>query len=368
MAFLWDTFVRRAMFRMDAEPAHELGMKALRSGLAAPFYADARSFGISPVRRFGLVFANPVGIAAGFDKNAVAVNQLASLGFGFVEVGTVTYKPQMGNPKPRMFRLPQDRALINRLGFNNEGAKAVAERLAGLSRTCVIGVNIGKNKNVPNEEATENYLASFRMLQPLADYVVINISSPNTPNLRELQKSENLDELLGALQDANWKAPAGGTQNPGTRHEKPLLVKIAPDLTEAEIEAAVDICTKHDVSGIIATNTTIGRDGLKTPNVASIGAGGLSGRPLTGRSTEVVSTIYRFSKGKLPIIGVGGIFDAQDAFDKIAAGASLVQAYTGFIYGGPTFARDVNEGLAKILKERGFSGVDEAVGSGVRVA
>jgi dihydroorotate dehydrogenase len=367
MSFLWETFMRRAMFRMEAEPAHELGMKALRSGFAAPFYADARSFGIGPVRRFGLEFANPVGIAAGFDKNAVAVNQLASLGFGFVEVGTVTLKPQTGNPKPRMFRLPDDEALINRLGFNNEGAEAVAKRLASLERKCVVGVNIGKNKSVPNEEATENYLAAFRLLQPQADYVAVNISSPNTPNLRDLQKSENLDELLGVLQDANWQTSGQrDTDRSSATRPKPLLVKIAPDLSEAEIEAAVNVCRKHDVSGIIATNTTIGRNGLRTANVESIGTGGLSGRPLTSRSTEVVSTIYKYSNGKLPVIGVGGVFDAWDAFEKIAAGASLVQAYTGFIYSGPTFAREVNEGLAKILKERGFSSVDEAVGSGLR--
>ena len=354
---------------MEAEPAHELGMRALRSGWAAPFYADARSFGTGPLRRFGLDFANPVGIAAGFDKNAVAVNQIASLGFGFVEIGTVTYRPQMGNPKPRMFRLPDDKALINRLGFNNEGAAAVAERLSALRRTCVVGVNIGKNKDVPNEAATENYLASFKLLQPFADYVAINISSPNTPNLRDLQRSENLDELLGALQDVNWE---GAGQRDADRSSlprpKPLLVKIAPDLSESEIEAAVDICRKHDISGIIATNTTVGREGLRTPNAASFGAGGLSGRPLTRRSTEVVSTIFKYSKAKLPIIGVGGVFNAQDAFDKISAGASLVQAYTGFIYGGPTFARDLNEGLAKILNDRGFGSIDEAIGSGSRGA
>jgi dihydroorotate dehydrogenase len=367
MAFLWDIFVRPAMFRMEAEPAHELGMRALRSGFAAPFYADANSFGIGPVKRFGLEFANPLGIAAGFDKNAVAVNQLASLGFGFVEIGTVTYRPQMGNPKPRMFRLPEDKALINRLGFNNEGAVAIAERLRNLRRTCVVGVNIGKNKDVPNEEATENYLGSFKLLQPMADYVAINISSPNTPNLRELQKSENLDELLGVLQDANWDRSRQRDGDPSVRlGPKPLLVKIAPDLSEGEIEAAVDICRKHDISGIIATNTTIGREGLRSPNVQSIGAGGLSGRPLTVRSTEVISAINKYSKGKLPIIGVGGVFDAQDAFNKIAAGASLVQAYTGFIYGGPSFAKDVNLGLAKILKARGFSNVDDAVGSGLK--
>lgn len=340
------------MFRLDAESAHELGMRSLRSGLAAPYYSDAGGFGVGPIMRFGLTFPNPIGIAAGFDKNAVAVNQLASLGFGFVEIGTVTLNAQHGNPKPRMFRLREDEALINRLGFNNEGAETVAKRLSTLKRKCVVGVNIGRNKDVPNDEATENYLASFELLSPHADYVAVNISSPNTPNLRELQRSENLDELLGVLSRA-----ANGSV--------PLLVKIAPDLNEPDIEAAVDICLKYGIAGVIATNTTISRDGLRT-DVAEIGAGGLSGNPLRSRATEVIRTIYRYSGGKLPIIGVGGVFKGDDAFEKIAAGASLIQAYTGFIYGGPTFARDVNLRLAKLLKERGFATVDEAVGSAVR--
>jgi dihydroorotate dehydrogenase len=363
MAFLWEKIIRPVMFRFDAEPAHELGMRGLKSGLAAPFYADARSFGLGPVRRFGIEFPNPVGIAAGFDKNAEAVDQLASLGFGFVEVGTVTYRPQPGNPKPRMFRLREDQALINRLGFNNVVAEAVASRLLKDKPKCVVGINIGKNKDVPIEEATENYLAAFELLRPFADYIAINISSPNTPHLRELQRSENLDELLGVLQDANWKPSGVYASNQGGRHAKPLLVKIAPDLSEAEIEAAVDICRKHDISGIVATNTTVKRDGLKTPDVERIGEGGLSGGPLAARSTEVISTVFKYSKGKLPIIGVGGIFTAQDAFNKIAAGASLVQAYTGFIYRGPGFAMEINKGLAKILGERGFSSVDDAVGT-----
>lgn len=337
------------MFRLDAEAAHELGMKALRRGLGSSYYSDPASFGFGPLSRFGLRFANPLGIAAGFDKNAVAANQLASLGFGFVEVGTVTYEGQPGNPKPRLFRLPEDEALINRLGFNNDGAPAVAQRLSKMDRSCVVGVNIGKNKDVPIEEATENYLASFELLSPHADYVAINISSPNTPNLRELQKADHLEELLGSLARA---ADA----------RKPLLVKIAPDLSEAEIEAAVDICVKHRIDGIIATNTTVGREGLRS-DVEAIGAGGLSGRPLRSLATDVIRRVYRHSKARLPIIGVGGIFTGDDAFEKIAAGASLIQAYTGFVYGGPTFARDVNERLAAILKERGFACLDDAVGS-----
>ena len=352
MGFLWEKLARPTMFALDAEAAHELGMKALRSGLAAPYYSDFDSFGLGPVSRFGLEFPNPVGIAAGFDKNAVAVNQLASLGFGFVEIGTVTHKPQPGNPKPRMFRLPKDQALINRLGFNNEGSEAVAARLATLKRKGIVGINIGKNKDVPNEEATENYLASFNLLADHADYVAINISSPNTPNLRDLQRSENLDELLGTLSKE-------------AKNRVPLLVKIAPDLSEGEIEAAVDICLKYEIDGIIATNTTISRAGLNSHNIENFGAGGLSGRPLRQKATAVIETIYRHSKGNLPIIGVGGIFTGDDTFEKIAAGASLVQAYTGFVYGGPTFARDVNVRLAHILKERGFSSIDEAVGSGL---
>ena len=337
------------MFRVDAESAHELGMQALRSGLAAPYYTDSAGFSLGPKSLFGLQFPNPIGIAAGFDKNAIAVNQLASLGFGFVEVGTVTLQPQSGNPKPRMFRLPHDQAVINRLGFNNEGAVAVAERLSKLKRKCIVGVNIGKNKDVPIDEATENYQTSFELLAPHADYVAINISSPNTPNLRDLQRSENLAELLGVLS----KAASGRV---------PLLVKIAPDLSESEIEAAVDICISYGIAGIIATNTTIGREGLKTRTTE---AGGLSGKPLRSKSTEVIRSIYRHANGRLPIVGVGGVFTGDDAFEKIAAGASLVQAYTGFIYGGPTFARDVNIRLAQIFKERGFSAIDQAVGSGV---
>lgn len=352
MAFLWDKLVRPVMFRLDAESAHEFGMKALRAGLASPYYCDPDRFGLGPVERFGLTFPNPIGIAAGFDKNASAVDQLAWLGFGFVEIGTVTYQPQAGNPKPRMFRLPAHKALINRLGFNNQGAAAVAERLSTLARKCIVGVNIGKNKDVPIEEATENYLASFELLAPYADYVAINVSSPNTPNLRELQRAENLEELLASLS----KAAAGRV---------PLLVKIAPDLSEAEIESMVDSCLKYGVAGIIATNTTIGRDGLDSADAERIGAGGLSGSPLRSRATEVISIIYRYSKGALPIMGVGGIFTGEDAFEKISAGAALVQAYTGFIYGGPTFARDVNARLAEILSERGFSSIDEAIGSGV---
>lgn len=351
MAKLWEKLIRPLMFGLDAERAHELGIEALKLG-GASLFQRSEEFPALEVGRFGLRFSSPLGVAAGFDKNGVVVNQLASLGFGFVEVGTVTFEPQTGNPKPRLFRLQADRALINRLGFNNDGAAVVAERLRKIERRCVIGVNIGKNREVPIEEATANYLKCFDLIHPVADYIVVNISSPNTPNLRELQQAESLDGLIGTLQTRN--SELGG---------KPLLVKIAPDLTEAEIEQAVDVCILNDVAGIIATNTTISRDGLRTADAEDIGAGGLSGKPLAKRSTEVISLIYKYSNSKLPIIGVGGIFSAEDAFEKIAAGASLVQAYTGFVYAGPTFAGDVNSGLAAIIRDRGFTNIDEAVGS-----
>lgn len=377
--------IRPLLFKLPPETAHEIGMMALRLGLVrAGAGGDnethellGEAFG--PIERFGLTFSNPLGMAAGFDKNGIVVNQLASLGFGFVEAGTVTFEPQPGNTRPRLFRLPADCALVNRLGFNNEGAAAIAERLKRVDRTCVIGVNIGRNKDIANENATDNYLKCLDLVHPVADYIVVNVSSPNTPNLRELQKADNLEELLKKLQERNlvrssnfsWPnveerppkggTPNDGTPNAGTQKGVPLLVKISPDLTEPEIESIVDIALRHDLAGIIATNTTVSREGLKTTGVEQ--SGGLSGKPLRKRSNEVISTIYRYSKGKLPIVGVGGIFTAEDAFDKIAAGASLLQTYTGFVYGGPSFAFDINIGLAKILKERGFGSLDEAIGS-----
>lgn len=360
MPGLFQKIIRPILFRLSPETAHEVAIETLRVGLGTGFaqriaakHFTGRPFG--SIKRFGLDFANPLGIAAGFDKNGVVVNQIASLGFGFVEIGTVTYKPQKGNEKPRLFRLREDQALLNRLGFNNEGAEAIAKRLAKTRKQCVVGVNIGKNMDVPNEEAVENYLASLDLVHPHADYIAVNISSPNTPNLRDLQKADNLDNLLSVLQRRN-----------GELNAKPLLVKIAPDLNEAEIEAIVDVCLRLKIDGVIATNTTTLRGGLKTKNLDKFGAGGLSGKPLAARSNEVISTIYSYSKGKLPIVGVGGIFTANDAFEKFAAGASLLQAYTGFIYKGPSFPHEINEGLLDILSARGFAHVDEAVGSGVR--
>lgn len=351
--------IRPVLFKIPTETAHELGLNVLRFGLGSEFLQKqfAKKYACNEfgeLKRFGLTFKNPFGIAAGFDKNAVVANQLAALGFGFVEVGTVTFHAQPGNKKPRLFRLPEDRALINRAGFNNNGAAKLVERLKKSRPRCVVGVNIGKSKIVPVENAAEDYLKSFDLAHDVADYIAVNVSSPNTPNLRELQKAESLEKLLSALQNRNQEKSA-----------KPLLVKIAPDLSENEIEAIADICLKLNLSGIIAANTTISRENLKTGKreVEKIGAGGLSGKPLRENSNRVIRQIYKYTKGKMPIIGVGGIFTAEDAFEKIAAGACLIQAYTGFVYQGATFARDINSGLAKILREKSFRTLDEAVGS-----
>jgi len=359
MAGIYSNIIRPLVFGLDAETAHEIGIESLRVGLGTDLAQRiaANQFGsksVGEIERFGLLFANPLGVAAGFDKNAVVVNQLSSLGFGFVEVGTVTFEPQKGNERPRLFRLPEDEALINRLGFNNDGAAIVAERLRKLDRKCIVGVNIGRNKNVPNEEAVENYLASFELVHEVADYIAVNISSPNTPDLRELQRPESLHELLAALQGRNLEVG-----------HKALILKVAPDLSDAQISDIVHACEEHKISGIIATNTTTERSGLRTTDADRFGTGGLSGKPLAGRSNEVIKSVFRHSNGTLPIIGVGGIFTAEDAFEKIAAGASLLQAYTGFVYGGPGFARRINDGLVRILNDKGFSTLDEAVGSNV---
>lgn len=341
------------MFALDAERAHELGIRVLRSGIGRWLTGPDPSFDpkVLEVERFGLKFKNPLGVAAGFDKNGLAVEQLAALGFGFVEVGTVTLHPQPGNERPRLFRLPRDRALINRLGFNNHGAAVVAERLSKVNRDCIIGVNIGRNKDVSNEEAVENYLGAFEIVHPVADYIAINVSSPNTPGLRDLQKTEGLESLITTLKRRNSELG-----------QKPLLVKIAPDLSKLEVEAIVGECLTHNVDGLIATNTTITRDGLTTPDVERLGAGGLSGKPLAEISNKVIAQAYESSKGKMPIVGVGGIFDAKDAFRKVQCGASLLQVYTGFVYGGPGFANELNLGLARLLSEAGLVGIDKAIG------
>ncbi len=362
---LYRSIVRPALFRLEPETAHELALHTLSValGTAGARRAAARRFQCAPfgpLQRFGLTFNNPVGLAAGFDKNGAVVKQLAALGFGFIEVGTVTRQPQPGNPRPRLFRLPMDRALINRQGFNNEGAAALAARLQAQDHpACVLGINIGKSRVVEVADAIPDYLASFELIYPHADYITVNVSSPNTPHLRELQRADALAALLAALQRRNRELAVAHT-----RQAVPLLVKVAPDLDVRELEMIVDVARRTGLAGIIATNTTTSRAHLRTPAqvVEACGAGGLSGVPLGARSTEFVATLYRLARGALTIIGVGGIFDAADAWAKICAGASLVQLYTSFIYEGVGVARDINEGLARLVQQNGFRTLDEAVG------
>lgn len=291
---------------------------------------------------FGLKFKNPVGLAAGFDKNGELMGEMANLGFGFVEVGTVTPLPQPGNPKPRMFRLPEDGALINRMGFNNLGADVVAGRIAAFRKNAkktgqnlIIGGNIGKNKVTPNEDAASDYIKCFDRLFDVVDYFVVNVSSPNTPGLRELQEKEPLKDLLNTLQQRNLKNGIS----------RPILLKIAPDLTNEQLDDIVEIVQQTGIAGVIATNTTIARNNLVSADKLKNEAGGLSGKPLTKRSTEVINYLAKKSKGAFPIIGVGGIHSAGDAIEKLNAGASLVQLYTGFIYEGPSLISRINKKL-----------------------
>lgn len=283
---------------------------------------------------FGLNFKNPIGLAAGFDKDGKYIHALSCLGFGFIEVGTVTPKPQDGNPKPRLFRLKKSNALINRMGFNNGGCDALADRLAKLERSdVIIGANIGKNKITPNEKAVDDYVYCFEKLYPYVDYFVVNVSSPNTPDLRQLQDKEPLTALLTTIQELNMAKLS----------PKPILLKIAPDLTDEQLKDIVDIVSLTGIAGIIATNTTIARAGLQESKeqVSQIGAGGLSGAPVRNRSTTVIEYIHRKSNGSIPVIGVGGIFNSNHAQEKLNAGAQLVQLYTGFIYEGPSIIKRI---------------------------
>ncbi len=343
MSLLYKSFIRPVLFLFDPENMHEWAVSGLKRLASIENQVEPWFTVTDPkleVEAFGLRFRNPVGLAAGFDKNAGLVDVWPALGFGHVEVGTVTAESQPGNPKPRLFRLPADRAIINRMGFNNDGAVAVAERLrgyehAGTLHRVPIGVNIGKSKVTPMEGAVEDYLFSFNALYAFGDYFTVNVSSPNTPNLRKLQDKEALSELLAALAARNRE-----------RENKPLLLKIAPDLTWTQIDDVLQVITDQGLNGIIATNTTIGRDGLVTPTDET---GGLSGAPLRARSTEVIRYIAKQTDGRLPIVGVGGIFTATDAYEKLEAGARLVQVYTGFIYEGPAMVREVCQGLSKLL-------------------
>ncbi|MFC6023260.1 quinone-dependent dihydroorotate dehydrogenase [Plantactinospora solaniradicis] len=328
---VFDRIVRPALFRLgggDAETAHEWTLRrlaALSRRPAALAVLRARYAVPAPRTVFGVDFPNPVGLAAGMDKDGAALPAWPALGFGFVEVGTVTAHAQPGNPRPRLFRLPDSAAVINRMGFNNAGAAALAARLAALERPLGVplGISLGKSKVTELDDAVQDYLTSYRMLHPYGDYFAVNVSSPNTPGLRALQDREHLDALLAALVG-----------------EKPILVKIAPDLTEAAIAEVLEVCLNRGAAGIIATNTTLGRDGLAPADRPRAGeAGGLSGRPLTERTRRVVSFVHAETDGALPVIGVGGILDPTDATALLDAGASLVQLYTGFVYGGPGLVR-----------------------------
>jgi dihydroorotate dehydrogenase len=366
LKMVYRSLVRRLLFSLPPETAHELALHSL--SLLRPRVINnlvANHYAVGPtllLTRFDLAFPNPVGLAAGFDKDGVALPALAALGFGFIEAGTVTLHPQPGNPRPRLFRLPADRALINRAGFNNSGAAAFAKRAADFAQQrprCVLGVSIGKSKITPLEKANQDYLASFELVYPVADYVAVNVSSPNTPQLRELQQSEQLSSLLSALQTRNRELQ----QLHRRARPIPLLVKLSPDVTREQLEATVEVLVKLEVDGIIATNTTIVRDNLRSEKkqVAAC-EGGLSGAPLKARSTQMIADLYRLTNGRIPLIGVGGIFTAEDAWEKIAAGASFIQLYTGFIYRGPGIAREINQGLERILSREGFANLDAAVG------
>ena len=354
---VYRSLVRPLLFRLPAETAHELALHSL-SLVPSSLIAKRVDNPALNIKRFGLTFSNPIGLAAGFDKNGVALRPLAALGFGFIEAGTVTYHPQPGNPRPRLFRLSEDQALINRAGFNNEGAAAFARRVAGHRPDCVLGVSIGKSKITPLKDYIEDYLASFELVHKVADYVAINVSSPNTPQLRELQRPRQLERLLSALQ----------TRRRELQINVPLLVKLSPDLQRHDLEMIVEVIERLEIDGIIATNTTVSRNHLRTESgrVAACGEGGLSGKPLKDRSTQMIADLYELTHGFIPLIGVGGIFTAEDAWEKITAGASLVQLYTGFIYQGPRIASQISEDLSKILAREGFPNLDGAVGSRVK--
>ena len=359
-------FYRRALrpllFIQDPETAHERTMAMLASAGRLPLARGGRPFTHEKLRVTvaGIDFPNPVGLAAGCDKNARAVTVWPHFGFGFVEVGTVTAQPQPGNPRPRVFRVPEQGALINRLGFNSEGSEVVARRLARLRQQgralgAPLGINIGKTKLVTGDEATlEDYRTSFRRLAPLADFMVVNVSSPNTPGLRQWQERGPLTTLLSTLM-----AEAHALADHGDKPPVPLFFKIAPDMADSDMDDVVEVALALGIAGIIATNTTIAREG----DFAHLDpSGGLSGKPLRARATEVIRTLYRRTQGRLPLIGVGGIFTAEDAYARIQAGASLVQLYTSLIYEGPFLPRRINVGLLRLMERDGVSHLSQLVG------
>jgi len=341
---MYKALVRPILFSVDPEKVHHSTFKSIRflnklgfSGIFRSIYKVDNPALEREV--FGLKFPNPVGLAAGFDKDAKLYKELSNFGFGFIEIGTVTPKPQTGNPKKRLFRLKEDKALINRMGFNNGGVEAAVERLKknrNAHRKVLIGGNIGKNKTTPNEEAVNDYVICFEALFDYVDYFVVNVSSPNTPNLRALQDKEPLTKLLKVLKSKNREKPS----------QKPILLKIAPDLTNEQLLDIITIVSETEIDGVIATNTTISRDGLVSENKTE--TGGMSGSPLRERATHVIRFLHSKSNGAFPIIGVGGIHSAKDALEKIEAGASLIQLYTGFIYEGPALIKEINERLLTV--------------------
>ncbi len=365
MSWFYRHCLRPLLFSQPSEPIHDRTLKAL--GVAANSQILSRLIGqvckapVLPIERFGLAFPNPVGLAAGMDKQAAALPVWERLGFGFCELGGVTWHPQPGNPAPRMFRAVADRALINRMGFNNPGAEAMAGRLrhwraVGRWPRHPVGINLGKSKVTPLAGAADDYAQSFRALRSLADFFVVNVSSPNTPNLRQLQDKSALDDILRALQEINGQAGGG--------EARPILVKVAPDLSWDALDEILELTGPRNVAGIVATNTTLARPEATDAALRAIyqETGGLSGRPLRERSTAVVRHLYRQSRGRLPIIGVGGIFTGGDAWEKITAGACLVQVYTGPVYEGPILARQVVRTLKQKLTERGLGSIAQAVG------
>ncbi|MEF8772861.1 quinone-dependent dihydroorotate dehydrogenase [Halodesulfurarchaeum sp.] len=342
--------LRQLLFRLPPETAHEVVVTSLRAGQREPFLSllESRLQVRDPRLQttvFDTEFPNPVGVAAGFDKNARIPRILGTLGFGHIEIGAITAEGQPGNPRPRLFRLPEDKAIINRMGFNNAGADVVADRLATTDPAVPIGANIGKTKTTPLEDAPADYLYSYEQVASDADFFVVNVSSPNTPGLRELQDREPLEAILSTLSDAG---------------AHPLLVKLSPDLHKEAIADVVELAETVGLDGIVATNTTIRRpDSLAGDNASE--TGGLSGKPIADRATQTVRFVAK--RTDLPVVGVGGIFTAADAYEKIRAGADLVQLYTGFIYQGPTVARDINNGLLDLLEADGFDSVGAAVGA-----
>jgi len=377
MSWVYRHLVRPALFTQNPEEIHDRTMRLLgwagRQGLACQALESFFGAPSLPVEVLGLQFPNPVGLAAGMDKQALALPSWKALGFGFTELGAVTWHAQSGNSLPRVFRAVSDQAIINRMGFNNPGAEAVAQVLArwralGRWPSHPVGMNLGKSKITPLEKAAEDYANSLRVLLPYLDFFVINVSSPNTPNLRQLQDKAALDEILAAVQEVVSRGSEAKGPIPGVGcGPKPVLVKVAPDLSFDALDEILELVGPRQIAGLIATNTTIARPEGTSSDLKRVyaEAGGLSGRPLKTRSTEVVRHLFRQSRGKLPIIGVGGIFTAADAWEKITAGASLVQIYTGLVYEGPGIARSIVTGLLELLEQSGMKHLRQAIGSAV---